>query len=84
IEKPFEREVYVEYRVKATFVQQYDFKSFPFDVQNLNIVIEDKSLNLTKLVFVPDFEESGLDPQAYVVGWKFTDFKQEKCCPRIP
>jgi len=84
IEKTFEREGYVEYRVKATFVQQYDFKSFPFDVQNLNIIIEDKSLNLTKLVFVPDFEESGLDPEAYVVGWKFMDFKQESVVHEYP
>lgn len=84
IEKTVEREGYVEYRVKATFVQQYNFKSFPFDVQNLNIIIEDKSLNMSKLVFLPDYEESGLDPQAYVVGWQFKDFVAENVVHKYP
>ncbi|MCX8188430.1 MAG: hypothetical protein N3F64_01850 [Nitrososphaeria archaeon] len=84
IEKTVEREGYVEYRVKATFVQQYNFKSFPFDVQNLNIIIEDKSLNISKLVFSPDFEQSGLDPQAYVVGWQFKDFTSESIVHEYP
>jgi len=84
LEKTVEREGYVEYRVKATFVQQYNFKSFPFDVQDLNIIIEDKSMNITQLTFVPDVEQSGLDPQAYLVGWKFKDFKQESVVHEYP
>ncbi len=84
IEKTVESEGYVEYRVKATFVQQYNFKPFPFDVQNLNIIIEDKSLNMSKLVFLPDYEESGLDPQAYVVGWQFKDFMAETVVHKYP
>ncbi|MEM2154867.1 MAG: hypothetical protein QXY76_08155 [Nitrososphaeria archaeon] len=84
IEKTAEREGYVEYRIKATFVQQYNFKSFPFDVQNLNIIIEDKSLNMSKLVFSPDYEESGLDAQAYVVGWQFKDFMAESVVHEYP
>ena len=84
IEKTVEREGYVEYRVKATFVQQYDFKNFPFDTQQLNIIIEDKTQDITQLIFVPDTEQSGLDSQAYIVGWQLKEFGYESYAHEYP
>ncbi|MEM3403143.1 MAG: hypothetical protein QXJ17_01125 [Nitrososphaeria archaeon] len=84
IEKTVEREGYVEYRVKATFVQQYDFKNFPFDTQNLDIMIEDKTQNITSLELIPDSEQSGLDSQAYVVGWQPKEFTYQSYVHEYP
>jgi len=38
------------------------------------LIIEDKNENITELVFVPDAEESGIDPQTFIVGWQIKDF----------
>jgi len=84
IEKTVEREGYVEYRVKATFVQQYDFKNFPFDTQHLDIMIEDKTRNITELEFIPDAEQSGLDTQAYIVGWQPREFGYQSYVHEYP
>jgi stress response protein SCP2 len=75
IEKITERENYIEYRVKGTFVKPLDFRNFPFDEHLLTVELEDKECGVSKLVFEPDLEESGMDPELAIVGWSAGDFQ---------
>lgn len=69
------RENYLEYRVKGVFIGSLDFREFPFDEHFLAVKIEDKSRGKSQLVFKPDFEESGIDPNLIIAGWNVKGFK---------
>lgn len=71
------KEGYLEVRVRGTFLKNLSFKDYPFDKHRLTIEIEDKALPLDKLIFVPDVEESGIDPSINIAGWTIEDFKIE-------
>lgn len=68
-------ENYLEYRVKGVYVSSLNFRNFPFDEHLLTVELEDKHRGVSKLVFEPDEEESGLDPNLTVPGWEVKDFR---------
>lgn len=57
------------YRVQAALVSPVDLRSFPFDVQRMEIALEDKRSDRSKVVFSPNLNESGIDPSVVFVGW---------------
>jgi len=66
---------YLEYRIKGDFFKTFDFTKYPFENQKLNLQIEHKNLDTTKLVYVPDEEESNIDSEANVAGWSISSFE---------
>jgi hypothetical protein len=72
-ERPTEN--YIEYRVRGAYVESLDFRNFPLDEHLLTVELEDKEHGASELVFEPDFEESGLDPELSVAGWDVKDFR---------
>ncbi|TDA33483.1 MAG: hypothetical protein DSO03_00075 [Hadesarchaea archaeon] len=68
-------ENYLEYRVKGVYVSSLNFRSFPFDEHLLRVELEDKYRGISELVFEPDEEESGLDPNLTIPGWQVKDFR---------
>jgi hypothetical protein len=72
-ERPLEN--YLEYRVRGVFIGSLDFRGFPFDEHFLAVELEDKEHGASELVFEPDEEESGIDPELDVVGWDVKGFK---------
>jgi len=72
-ERPLEN--YLEYRVKGVFIGSLDFRGFPFDEHFLTVELEDKERGASELIFEPDEEESGVDPELDVVGWDVKGFK---------
>lgn len=70
-----ETENYLEYRVKGIYVGSLNFRNFPFDEHFLTVELEDKRQGLSELVFEPDTEESGLDPNLQVPGWEVKGFR---------
>ena len=68
---------YLEYRVKGDFFKTFDFTDYPFESQQLKVQIEHKSLDSTRLVYIPDMEESKIDEAANVAGWTLTGFAVE-------
>ena len=72
-----EEENYVEYRVRGAYVASLDFRGFPLDEHLLTVELEDKEHGVSELVFEPDLEESGLDPELTVAGWEVKDFRLE-------
>ena len=58
----------------ATITQKYDVGYFPFDTQNLKIIIENTADDITKLHFNADTKSSGVDPNIVLPGWKYRKF----------
>lgn len=71
------REGFLDIRVRGTFLKSPNFKDYPFDRHRLTIEIEDKSLTLEDLVFVPDEGESGVDSEINISGWNMEGWKVE-------
>lgn len=65
------------YRILATLNSPVDLKSFPFDTQKMQILIEDKALTKEDLVYIPSIEESGLDTSVAFSGWNIDGWKAE-------
>ena len=75
---------YLEIRVRGTFLKSLNFKDYPFDKHRLTIEIEDKNLDITQLIFLPDLEESGIDPFINIAGWNIEDWKIESIEHQYP
>jgi hypothetical protein len=59
---------YAYQRVVATITEFWDVRRFPLDRQTLSIAIEDRDNEGTKLKFIADSVNSGVDPQVRVPG----------------
>jgi len=70
IDKPNEK----FYRIQANVVSPIDLKKFPFDKQKLEIIIEDKKNTIDQLRYIPNLEESGIDPSITFIGWNIDDW----------
>ena len=57
------------WRVSATFVFQPTLRLFPFDTQNLPIIIQHDLLTVDQLTFVPEMSRSEVNPDVSVPGW---------------
>jgi hypothetical protein len=71
------RDGFLDLRVRGTFLKSPNFRDYPFDKHRLTVEIEDKSLTLEDLVFVPDKEESGIDHEINIAGWSIEGWKIE-------
>jgi hypothetical protein len=65
---------WVQQNCRNVTLESWDIRSFPFDKQTIRILIESADLNAGKLVFTPDLEHSGIDPNFQPDEWKFTNF----------
>lgn len=57
------------WRVSATFVFQPDLRLFPFDTQNLPIIVQHDLLTVDQFTFVPEMSRSEVNPDVGVPGW---------------
>ena len=62
-----------EYRIVAVLTAQPDLSRYPFDRHTLPIKFEPKFKNEREMVLVIDPAMNGLDPEADLPGWTFTD-----------
>lgn len=58
------------YRIQANLNSPVNLKRFPFDTQEVQIILEDKRLTRDELRYVPDLEESGVDSSIVFTGWE--------------
>jgi hypothetical protein len=65
------------YRIQGTFSSNVDLRKYPFDSHKLSIVLEDKEKTITELVYKPDPENSGIDPNVVIVGWELDGWGME-------
>ncbi|MBU1941881.1 MAG: hypothetical protein KKC68_08915 [Candidatus Thermoplasmatota archaeon] len=63
------------YRIQANLFITPHFKNYPFDVQNLLIIIEDSKLNTSNLQYIPLDEIIGIDEQFQPAGWNIQSYE---------
>jgi len=59
----------VWYRIQANLFITPEFKNYPFDSQNLKIIIEDSKYNISRLNYVPYNDITGIDDRFTLSGW---------------
>ncbi|MFZ5955493.1 MAG: hypothetical protein ACOYT4_03630 [Nanoarchaeota archaeon] len=65
------------YRIQAELNSPVNLKKFPFDNQKLEIILEDKTNTIEELQYVPNLEESGIDPSVTFIGWNIKNLTAE-------
>jgi hypothetical protein len=58
------------YRIQASLSQNIDLRDYPFDRHALSIELEDKTKTVEEQIFIPDTNQSGIDPAVIIVGWQ--------------
>ena len=61
----------------ATIIQHWDVRDFPFDRQNLIIVIESVGLQSNTVNFIPDVQNSLVSEELKISGWTIEDLQLE-------
>ncbi len=74
VEKLSDGTYYRSIKCTATITQKYDVGYFPFDTQNLRIIVESTADEFSKLHFKADTKSSGIDPNIVLPGWKYRSF----------
>jgi hypothetical protein len=69
---------------KATVRHQWNTTNFPFDVQVLNIVVEENEKTSDKLVYVADENNSKISPWVKLDGWAAPKFKASSIIRTYP
>ena len=59
----------------ATIIQHWDVRNFPFDQQNLNLVIESVGIQSNMINFVPDKHNSLVSEELKISGWTIEDLQ---------
>ena len=59
-------------KYSATINQMWDVRFYPFDREELKIVIESTIEEVSSLIFVADEKNSGVDPHIVLPGWVFS------------
>ncbi len=62
------------YRIQANLNSPIDLKSFPFDTQKMQIILEDKEKTIDDQIYIVNSEESGIDPSIVFTGWDIDDW----------
>lgn len=62
------------YRVKADLMTNVDLRTFPWDTHALPIVLEHTTRTAKELVYVPDADQTNIDPEVRLVGWELKRF----------
>lgn len=64
----------VWYRVQASLFITPEFNRYPFDSQDLKIIIEDSTYNISTITYVPMTDVLGIDQQFRIAGWKIQSY----------
>ncbi len=62
------------YRIQANLNSPVNLKEFPFDTQEMQIIVEDKTKDINEIVYVPKLKESGFDESITFTGWNINGF----------
>ncbi|MEI6502898.1 MAG: hypothetical protein WCP21_17950 [Armatimonadota bacterium] len=61
---------YVSYHCVATMHGDFDFRSYPWDAQSLGVQVEDATHDTSRMIYVADSENSGLQAISKVGTWE--------------
>jgi hypothetical protein len=61
-----------QFHVQGQFYEPLLLEDYPLDTHNLRIEIEDSTYSVDQLVYVPDTDQSGINPEIRIPGWHVT------------
>lgn len=62
------------YRIQANLQSPVDLKGYPFDSQEMQIILEDKTQTTEAVTYVPDTEQTGMDDVPGFTGWNLLGY----------
>ncbi len=62
------------YRIQANLFITPELERYPFDTQNLKIILEDSRFNTSKLIYEPSLDFTSADDQFRIAGWKLQSY----------
>lgn len=62
-------------QVHGKFFQPFELENFPFDRQNISLVLQDEHALKNRIVFVPDVANSGFSHNLEIPGWKMMGWR---------
>jgi len=65
----------VWYRIQANLFVNPEFKNYPFDSQDLKIIIEDSKYNSSIITYKPLTDLSGIDDRFKISGWDAKNYE---------
>jgi hypothetical protein len=65
---------WVTVKFDADVIHNWNMGDFPFDRQLLTVELEEAELDATKIMFMTDKKNSGIDPKVEIPGWKVEGF----------
>ena len=65
------------YRIQASLNSPIDLQNFPFDEQQLQIILEDKTKTIETQIYTINTEESGIDQSLSFAGWNIDGWTAE-------
>lgn len=66
---------WIQLKITANMKQTWNVKDYPFDEQELQIIIENSKYDARTVVFVPDTVGQYFDPDFVVEGWRIKNFE---------
>jgi hypothetical protein len=64
----------VWYRIQANLFITPEFKNYPFDAQDIKIIIEDSKYNSSLLTYLPLTDVTNVDDQCTLSGWNIQSY----------
>jgi hypothetical protein len=65
---------WIQLKITANMKQTWNVKDYPFDEQELSIIVENSKYDARTVVFVPDTVGQYYDPEFVVEGWHIKEF----------
>ena len=65
---------WIQLKITANMKETWNVKDYPFDEQELTIIVENSKYDARTVVFVPDTVGQYFDPDFVVEGWDITSF----------
>ncbi len=72
------------YRIQANLNSPVNLENFPFDSQNMQIILEDKKSQIDDLKYVPLKSESGIDESIAFTGWNLEGWEAKSEAHHYP
>jgi len=66
---------WIQLKITANMKQTWNVKDYPFDEQELSIIVENSKYDARTVVFVPDTVGQYFDPDFVVEGWTIKNFR---------
>ncbi len=66
---------WIQLKITANMKETWNVKDYPFDEQELEIIVENSKYDARTVVFIPDTVGQYFDPDFVVEGWNIKEFK---------